>query len=140
MKKILVLLMVISAIVLVAEDVTVKADTTNVQIIEMEVDRHGWTPNEFTIKVGIPVKWKIDGKELTYCNNAISVPAYKLKFDLKEGEQIIEFTPEKVGEIEWSCWMDMIPGKFIVVDENTSKQIEKKTTTRPRKKSCCSTK
>jgi len=66
MKKVLVLLMIISSMALVAEDVAVKADTTNVQIIEMEVNRHGWTPNEFTIKVGVPVKWKIEGKELTY--------------------------------------------------------------------------
>ncbi len=87
------------------------------QIIEMEVTRYGWNPDTFTLKTGMPVKWIINGKEITSCNNAISVPAYKLNFPVKKGLQTIEFTPTKTGTINWSCWMGMIPGKFIVRDD-----------------------
>ena len=87
------------------------------QEIRMEVDRYGWSPDKFLLKKDIPVKWIINAKELNGCNNAIQVPEYDLKFDLKKGEQVIEFTPTKAGTVSWSCWMGMIPGVFIVKDD-----------------------
>ena len=87
------------------------------QEIKMEVNRYGWSPDKFVLKKGIPVKWIIDAKELNGCNNAIQVPKLGLKFDIKQGQQIIEFTPTETGTISWSCWMGMIPGVFIVKDE-----------------------
>jgi sulfite exporter TauE/SafE/copper chaperone CopZ len=86
------------------------------QEIRMTVDSRGFTPNKFVLKKGVPVHWIIDGKQLTNCNRAIQVPAYGLKFDVKQGEQTIEFTPAEVGTIRWSCWMGMIQGTFIVED------------------------
>ncbi len=86
------------------------------QEIRMDVTRSGWSPDTFVLQKGVPVKWVINGKEITGCNNAIQVPKYNLEFDIKQGEQIIEFTPEEVGTIRWSCWMGMIPGTFIIKD------------------------
>jgi hypothetical protein len=94
----------------------VVANNQNYQEIRMTVDRSGFTPNKFVLKKGVPVKWIIDGKELNGCNKGIQVPAYDLKFDIKPGEQIIEFTPTESGTIRWSCWMGMIPGTFIIKD------------------------
>ncbi len=87
------------------------------QIIRMDVTRYGWEPNKFVLKKGVPVKWIISGKEITGCNNAIQAPKLGLKFDIKKGEQVIEFTPNEEGVIPWSCWMGMIPGTFIVKDD-----------------------
>ena len=87
------------------------------QEIRMEVNRYGWSPDKFVLKKGVPVKWIINAKELNGCNNAIQVPKLGLKFDIKQGEQTIEFTPTETGTISWSCWMGMIPGVFIVQDE-----------------------
>ncbi len=89
----------------------------NYQEINMEVNRYGWSPDKFVLQKGIPVKWKINGKEINGCNNAIQVPEYNLNFDINYGEQVIEFTPTDTGNIAWSCWMGMIPGTFIVVDD-----------------------
>lgn len=87
---------------------------TGSQEIRMDVTRSGYVPNTFTLKKGVPVKWIINGKELTGCNNAIIVPSLGLEFDIKKGEQIIEFTPTEAGTIRWSCWMGMIRGSFSV--------------------------
>ena len=84
------------------------------QIIRMNVTAYGWTPDTFSLKKGVPVKWIIDGKEITGCNNAIQVPKLGLNFNIKKGEQRIEFTPAEAGTIPWSCWMGMIKGTFIV--------------------------
>ncbi|MBU0981032.1 MAG: sulfite exporter TauE/SafE family protein [Nanoarchaeota archaeon] len=87
------------------------------QIIRMDVTRYGWEPDKFVLKKGVPVRWIINGKEITGCNNAIQVPKLGLKFDIQRGEQVIEFTPDETGSIPWSCWMGMIPGIFIVKDD-----------------------
>jgi sulfite exporter TauE/SafE/copper chaperone CopZ len=87
------------------------------QEIRMDVTNKGWEPDKFILKKGVPVKWIINGKEINGCNNAIQVPKYGLKFDIKPGEQTIEFTPDEAGVIPWSCWMGMIPGTFIVKDD-----------------------
>lgn len=90
----------------------------NYQIIKMNVTASGWKPDRFVLYKDIPVKWVIDGQEITSCNNAIQVPSYGLEFKIRKGEQTIEFTPTKTGSIQWSCWMGMIPGQFIVIDKN----------------------
>ena len=84
------------------------------QVIRMDVTSSGWDPDKFILKKGVPVKWIINGKEITSCNSAIQVPKYGLKFDIKPGEQTIEFTPTEEGVVPWSCWMGMIQGTFIV--------------------------
>jgi len=87
------------------------------QIINMDVTGAGWVPNSFVLKKGVPVKWVINGKELNGCNSGIRVPAYNLSFSIKPGLQTIEFTPDKAGVIQWSCWMGMIQGTFVVRDD-----------------------
>ncbi len=100
-------------------------DSEGYQIIKMDADASGYNPNSFVLKKGVPVKWVINGKEITNCNKAIQVPKLGLRFDIKKGEQVIEFTPEETGTISWSCWMGMLRGTFIVTDtgEATQKEI-----------------
>jgi len=90
------------------------------QVIRMNVTRFGWEPDSFVLKRGVPVKWIIDGKEITSCNNEIIVRDYGLDIKVQKGEQTIEFTPTKAGVVSWSCWMGMIPGKFTVVEGNAT--------------------
>ena len=86
-----------------------------VQIINMEANGSGYVPNVLYVQKGIPVKWIIDGKQLTSCNNAIVVPSLNKQLKLKSGENIIEFTPGD-KDINFSCWMGMIRGVIKVVD------------------------
>jgi sulfite exporter TauE/SafE/copper chaperone CopZ len=88
--------------------------TEDLQVIRMSVDANGWTPDTFVLKKGIKVRWIIDVKQLTNCNKEIIVRDYGLDIKLKDGENIVEFIPDKEGTIRWSCWMGMIPGTFIV--------------------------
>jgi hypothetical protein len=102
------------------------------QTIHMDVLKSSFSPNQFTLRKGVPVKWVINGKELNECNKVIVVPQYKLRIELKEGAQTIEFTPQESGVVPWSCWMGMIPGTFQVVDNvATPKQNEAPVTTPP---------
>jgi sulfite exporter TauE/SafE/copper chaperone CopZ len=87
------------------------------QEIKMDVLYSGWSPDKFVLQKGVPVKWIVNGIEISGCNNAIQVPKYNLEFDITPGEKVIEFTPTESGTVAWSCWMGMIPGTFIVVDD-----------------------
>lgn len=119
------------------KETIIKPETGNVilkngyQEINMDVDRYGWQPNSFTLKKGIPVKWNINVKELTGCNNELIVQEYDLDIKLKEGLNVVEFTPDRTGTVRWSCWMGMIPGSFIITDsgEATQQQLASATPT-----------
>lgn len=97
-----------------------------VQVVNMTADGNGYTPNVLYVKKGIPVKWIIDGKQITSCNNAIVVASLNIKKQLDNGENIIEFTPND-KDINFSCWMGMINGVIRVVDNLDSVDTSKPT-------------
>jgi len=84
------------------------------QIIRMTQDGGGYTPNVLTVKVGQPVKWIINSTNPFTCASSLMMRDYGINVGLKKGENIIEFTPTKTGEIKFSCTMGMYTGKFIV--------------------------
>jgi len=102
------------------QEAAVARSRPSFQTIEMDVIESGYTPNHFVLVRGAPVKWVINGKGVTTCNHRIVVPSFELEFDVKPGLQTIEFTPDKVGHIPWSCWMGMLHGDFDVMEEAPS--------------------
>ena len=68
------------------------------------------------VKNNIPVKWVItaEKKNINGCNNEIIIPKYDIDIKLKEGDNMIEFTPKEEGVINYSCWMGMIKSQIIV--------------------------
>ncbi|MDO6353926.1 sulfite exporter TauE/SafE family protein [Caloramator sp. CAR-1] len=92
----------------------------DVQVIRMDATYSGYNPNVFIVQKGIPVKFIINGKELTSCNNAIVIPSLGIERELTKGENIIEFTPQEEGDIVFSCWMGMLNGVIKVVDDVSS--------------------
>ncbi len=97
-----------------------------IQEINMVVDSSGYSPNSFVLQKGVPVKWNINVKQITGCNNPIVVPEYGLEIKLKQGMNTIEFTPDEAGTIPFSCWMGMLRGNFIVTDDGTASQEQVK--------------
>jgi len=53
---------------------------------------------------------------LNGCNKGIVVPRLDLKITVQAGVQTVEFTPQETGVVPWSCWMGMITGSFVVVE------------------------
>ena len=71
---------------------------------------------DITVRVGEPVKWMIDAarENINGCNNRIIIHEYGIEYTFREGENIIEFTPEETGSFSYSCWMGMIYGNITV--------------------------
>jgi sulfite exporter TauE/SafE/plastocyanin domain-containing protein/copper chaperone CopZ len=94
-----------------------KATVENgVQVINMTATARGYTPSVLYVQKNIPVKWIINGEQLTSCNNSIVVPSLDIEKKLESGENIINFTPGD-KDINYSCWMGMIGGVIKVVDD-----------------------
>lgn len=85
-----------------------------VQKIEMKITSRGFEPSVLRVKNNIPVQFIVNGDGATGCANKIVIPDYGIEKDIKKGENIIGFTPKKVGPIAYSCWMGMVRGKIIV--------------------------
>ena len=87
-----------------------------VQIIESTLTG-GRYPN-ITVTAGIPVRWIIQVPKgaLNGCNYRMLLNAYGITHTFSEGENIIEFTPEKTGTVPYTCWMGMIRGNIFVTD------------------------
>ncbi len=86
------------------------------QVINMAVNGFDYSPNTFTLKKGVPVEWRIDGKGAQGCAKIISVPALGITERLSSDVNTVEFTPQKTGKIKFSCGMGMAgPGFFEVI-------------------------
>ncbi len=90
------------------------AEDSSVQQVESTVDYSYYEP--ITVKAGEPVEWtiKVPAGKLTGCNSQIIVPEYGLQIPLKEGDNVVTFTPDKAGVYPFSCWMGMVQSQIIV--------------------------
>lgn len=90
------------------------APTQEEQVVVMKITYDGFEPSTLRLKSGVPVKWIIQGDQVTGCTNQVIVPALKIEKDIAKGDNIVNFTPKEKGTINFSCWMGMVRGKFIV--------------------------
>ncbi|MBI2596736.1 sulfite exporter TauE/SafE family protein [Candidatus Daviesbacteria bacterium] len=89
-----------------------------VQIVRMTQNASGYTPNTFTVKKDVPVKWIITSEDVNTCASSIVLSALNIRTSLNLGENILEFTPKEVGVLKFSCSMGMYRGAFNVVESN----------------------
>ena len=79
----------------------------------MKITSRGFEPNVLEVKNNVPVEFSVNGDGATGCTNKIVIPEYNIAKDIKRGENIIEFTPKKIGPIAFSCGMGMVRGKLL---------------------------
>lgn len=91
-----------------------------VQIVRMTQHATGYSPNSFTIKRGVPVRWIITSTDVNTCASLIISPALNIRASLNLGENVFEFTPTQTGVLKFSCSMGMYRGTFNVVGDNGS--------------------
>jgi sulfite exporter TauE/SafE/copper chaperone CopZ len=94
-----------------------------------------------TVEVGRPVKWIINAQPgaINGCNSPFVIREYGIEYRFQPGENIVEFTPNRVGTVPFSCWMGMIRGTITVVAQGggASEAIPTPPGEAPAKKKCC---
>jgi plastocyanin domain-containing protein len=81
------------------------------------------SPNRYpaiVVRRGIPVKWVITAAagSINGCNNRMIIREYGIEHSFTQGENIIEFMPEREGRFSYSCWMGMIRSSITVAAED----------------------
>lgn len=91
------------------------------QIVEMKIDGFEYYPNQFTVKAGIPVEWRVDASGAIGCGQILIMPDMNFgQYLSTEKVNIINFTPEETGELQFNCSMGMMtPGSYFKVIPNS---------------------
>lgn len=85
------------------------------QIVKMTVTNQGYSPDNFTLRQGVPTRWEIDANNLGGCLAVIQAPKLGIRERLTPGPNVIEFTPKEAGTFAFSCSMGMYWGEIKVV-------------------------
>lgn len=89
---------------------------TGVQVVRMTQSARGYSPNAFTVKKGVKVRWIVTSTDPYTCASSLVSKKLNIRQALNEGENVIEFTPTETGKIAFSCSMGMYAGSFNVIN------------------------
>jgi sulfite exporter TauE/SafE len=86
------------------------------QEVEITVTAHGYQTNVKKLKAGIPVRLILSTNSVAGCSRAFTVPDYNISKILPvTGTTVIEFTPEQLGNLTYTCSMGMYSGYFDII-------------------------
>ena len=96
------------------DSVAARSVAGGVQEIDVTV-RGGYQPATIVAKAGQLVRLKFTRKESTPCGEEVVLPDFGKRAHLPQDKTVpIEVKPEKPGEYEFTCGMNMYKGKLIV--------------------------
>ncbi|OHD17257.1 MAG: heavy metal transporter [Spirochaetes bacterium GWD1_27_9] len=89
----------------------------NEQFVQTVLKPNNYQP--IIVQKGIKVKWtiKAEKQDINSCNESMIVPNYNIQHAFKEGDNVVEFMPDKEGTFAFSCWMGMITSNIKVVND-----------------------
>lgn len=95
------------------KSVTAQNSARGVQEIEVTV-KGGYQPSAIMVKAGVPLRLNFTRRESTPCGEEVVLPDFGKRAHLPQDRTVaIEVTPEKAGEYEFTCGMNMYRGKLI---------------------------
>jgi sulfite exporter TauE/SafE len=88
-----------------------------VQEVTITVNARGYETNVKKLVAGIPVRLTLITNSVIGCSRAFTIPDYNISRILPQtGKTILEFTPEKLGNLTYTCSMGMYSGQFTVIN------------------------
>ncbi|MFA6489398.1 MAG: cupredoxin domain-containing protein [Candidatus Micrarchaeia archaeon] len=84
------------------------------QEVQLTVQGGNYMPNPIRVKVGVPVRITVDTNSVVGCASGIVMPEFGVRKNVRAGDNVIEFTPEKSGTFQFSCSMGMYRGTIVV--------------------------
>lgn len=94
---------------------TVKAETKEQGAQEVEVTvKGGYQPASILVKAGQPVRLNFTRREASTCGEEVVLPSFGKRAHLPQDQTVsVEVVPDKPGEYEFTCGMNMYRGKLI---------------------------
>ncbi|MEM2139172.1 MAG: hypothetical protein QXM96_03385 [Candidatus Woesearchaeota archaeon] len=76
------------------------------------------------LKKDVPVKMEVDLNSVYGCARSIVIKDFNVFKNVRQGDNIIEFTPTKEGRIRIQCSMNMYSGYFDVVSDSKINELK----------------
>jgi plastocyanin domain-containing protein len=94
----------------------VAAELTESGVQEIAITvKGGYSPDVIVVKHGIPVKLDFYRDETSSCSETVILGDFGIARDLPAFRTTsIEFTPDRAGEFDFTCGMNMLHGKLVV--------------------------
>lgn len=89
-----------------------------VQEISLTVQGGSYMPNPIVVKKGVPVRLVADLSSVRGCASSIVIPEFNVRKSFRQGDNSVEFTPDKSGTFEFGCSMWMYTGRIVVQDDD----------------------
>ncbi len=96
------------------EGIAAQTSATGVQEIDVTV-KGGYQPSIILAKTGQRLRLNFTRREASLCGEEVVLPDFGKRAHLPENQSVaLEVTPEKPGEYEFTCGMNMYRGKLVV--------------------------
>ncbi|MCA9477902.1 MAG: hypothetical protein KC535_02025 [Nanoarchaeota archaeon] len=92
----------------------VVADEGNVQYATLKIENYQYVTEPKTLKAGVPVVMTVDLDSVYGCARDVVIREYGVRKYVKEGDNIIRFTPTESGSLPVACSMNMVRGNLDV--------------------------
>jgi plastocyanin domain-containing protein len=87
----------------------------SVQTATVTLTDLGYQPASLKLRRGVPARVTFVRRIEETCGTEIALPAYNIRRTLPLNEPVVvEFTPDKAGEFNFTCGMGMLRGTVIV--------------------------
>jgi Cu+-exporting ATPase len=95
-----------------------QASSASMRSGAQEVDitvKGGYSPNLIRVRQGVPLRLNFDRQESGDCTSRVVFADFNASKSLPAfGTATLEFTPDKIGEFDFACGMNMVHGTLVV--------------------------
>jgi plastocyanin domain-containing protein len=96
-------------------------DGAQVQTVKVILGAEGYQPSSFNLRQGVQARIEFVRQVEGGCGKEIVIPEYGVKRELPLNKSVVvEFTPDKAGEYVFTCGMNMLRGKIVVLGKEDS--------------------
>lgn len=99
------------------------SDGKNIQIVKLSVENGKYVMSPSTVKKDILVRIEADMLKMPRCSKSIVISAFNVRKTFSETDNSVEFIPDKVGNFNIVCSMNMYRGTFTVLDDDGIKPV-----------------
>ncbi len=113
---------IISAMLLLAVAVSATAFTLSKvrahgSTVKVTVSKNGYSPSTIDVEKGHKVRLEFTRTDAKNCGGEVVFPSLNIRKKLPIGKKVVvEFTPDKTGDIAFTCGMGMMKGKIVVAE------------------------
>ncbi len=94
---------------------TKKVAAKHPKTVRISVSKDGFSPSSISVEEGFPVTLIFTRKDKQGCGNKVVFPSLNIKKNLPVGKPVtVKITPDKSGDIAFTCGMGMMKGNIVV--------------------------